>query len=1123
MRPVIFVGCGGSGMNTLRSIHDLLSLSLQDVGAGSVIPDAFQFMVIDVPRNPQVKLPDRISYENLANDQTLWMGPNGVDPTLAGHPNRDRKWDYLDWRTDPNGMEPLFEEGAGQFRALGRAVGVRSMDAVGTEFKKMAQKAIRAQKDLPKIAEKFGFPASSDSISSPMVVVISSLGGGAGSGIFLDVCESIRVESEGELVGLQQNLVAVVYDPSVFAEIRGKDGGIPGNSYAALMELVASNVHSREASPHLTAGNARIGRMNGPQQTFVVGVPGGSRAAGMDTIESVYRSTARTISAWVLNPSITKSFGTWLGNWDAVSLESKSLVVEQANGVPVRMPTSAFGYARLDLGRGRLQRFIIENAVKLGINNLLTKYKELDPEALTIDDQYITNYVGSNMDLVFNFLKDAGLNEHTDQAAEKDDNDILDGIRLSDLDERLRKLADDVCSDFNNYKNLINLEQNIEGQIVRGQLKDIKTEHERAVLVWAKTVQAKFAWAVVKHLAIHGIHVFEKILESSVELHSKTFPGQLTGEKTTGHLQTMKDSWGKRGSQEAFKGKNTISSRHKTKIQELVKDRLEWQVEQDLRDVAEKVCIDVAQNLLKPALTEIQRNKRDLEVLVTNGEDFARLSDSTGPGDHLLPTANEILIESIEGWPATMQRLLRESGTDLNRLSSQFVTCEYHDKELLELQENSHLKPWTSSQEWIPNIGTEHGLGARQPLKIRFEMSLESVLARAYGYFTRVGANQPALARYCQQSISGYLQAEGDSEAERDTRVASFCEDLKRALEKSEPLAEVDWQRVERLYGAKKESALQKIISEIPLKKPLNDAISRKVASVLADYGVTGEDLFSSDSKNTYIEIFSSCAPMSPANFFSLSSSIVKARNEEDAKRKTIELDPFFRGRRSRPYDQFLPYAPAVRVTAARGWIIGLLTGRIDLPCNEEENLWGVVLRTAKLNEAIYVTNAQGGRKKLLFHPVGQYEESDSKFREVALLTSVLNSGLMAEMMSVVQADSEEFDAFQEVVRLGFGDKAYAHDDFSLGNGVDGPLVRWLRESGGRDVNSIRELITATANLLQSRADELVKGRTSWFESQIEPTEYSACPYEFLVAELYAKAARQIAKALTDQLAGIPQ
>jgi Tubulin like len=1117
MRPVIFIGCGGSGMSTLRSIHDLLSVSLQEVGAGSKIPDAFQFIVIDVPNRPQVNLPERIKYIPLAGPLTTWLGPGGVDPGLARHANRERREDYQEWRTDPVGMAPQFEEGAGQFRALGRAVGTREINEIGTVFAQRAQTAITGSAALASIAERFGFDATRDAVGAPMVIVVSSLGGGAGSGIFLDVCEIVRVKSQGALAGLQQNLVSVLYDPSVFERngISLQDGGIPGNSYAAVMELVASNVHPHAVSPHLAAGNPDIGQFNGPQYTFMVGVPGGAKAEGITSTAGIYKSTARTIAAWVLNPTITKGFGAWLGNWDQKSVQgAQGLFHESANGNPVRMPTSAFGYARLDLGRTRLQRYIIENAVRSGISSLVNKHKDVDPDAPMVDDQIVSSYIQSNMHLVFNFLKAAGLNENSVVESNENNDDILEGLRTPDLDSRLGDIADQICRDFSNYRALVNLESNLSAEVVSTQISAIKGIHQQRVLEWAKEVQVRYAWALVDQLAIHGIRVLEKILESSQELLKETFPTQLIAEKDSGFLQSLKSEWDNRGRSDAFKPQNkAISQQHRNKIRELVKKRLQWQVERDLRDIAQELCQDVARSLIQPARGELRRVREDLEGLAQS-EEFRLLSDLTGPADQLLPTANEILIESVVGWKPTMERLLRESSTDLNRLSLDFITCAYYERALLEREENSHLRPWTSSQEWIPKIGMDLGLRSQQSLSLRMEMSLDSVMERAYGYFMRSDANQTPLASYCRQTILGYLQEPGISDSDRTGRVTKFCEDLRTAMEKSEPLVEINWERVSRYYSKDKDDALHKIISEIPLKSPSTDEISARVKGVLADYNLINDDLFSSESKNTFIEIFSSCAPMPPSNFLSLSGSIVRARNESESKRDSVALDSFFRARRSRPYDQFLPYASAVRMTAARGWIVGLLTGRIDLPVSESVDVYGERVQTKRIDDPIYVTTHTGGRKKLLFRPVGQFVESHSKFREVALLTSVLNSGLMAEMMSIVQADAEEFEAFQEVIRLGFGHQPFAEDEYNTGEGTSGPLVEWLRERGGGDRAATTDLIRGTASDLANLAKELREGRANWFHLQAQSEQFEACPHDFLVAEIYSRAAIQVASFL---------
>ena len=1120
MRPVVFVGCGGSGMSTVKFIHDLISVSLQDAGCGSKIPEAFQFLVVDVPANPQVVLPERIIYQPLAGSLTTWIGPTGIDTTLAKHQDAKRRNDYLQWRPDPAGLSPQFEEGAGQYRALGRAIATWNIEDFGKKFVTAAQRAISNADGLLPIAEKLGFEPKANLIGSPLVIVLSSLGGGAGSGVFLDICELIRIKCQGELASMQQNLISVLFDPSVFdhGNINLVDGGIPGNSLAAISELIASTAFTRPASPHFSSGSPNIGEFSGPQYTFLVGSPSGARGQGLTSPDSVYKTTARTVSAWVLNVEISKNFGAWVGNWVSNGVKG-SAPQESSNGAPMRMPTSAFGYARLDLGRGRLQRFIIENLVREGIEQLVTKHlRTVSPDESSVDDLAISHYIDSNKYLVNNFLSTAGLNEHSKPENDEDNDDILNGLRNPNLSEELDRMTLDIVKDFTQYRSLQTLDSNINSEIVKAEISRIKTLHQLNVLSWSVEIQSKFAWAVVDGLAMHGVRVFETILSSAINAMNLEFPTQLNAEKDAGEIMGWKSNWDNRGRLDAFKNANkTITSPHLLKIREVVRQRLQWEIERDLRDIAIEVSKDVASNVLKPALRDIRKLRDNLEQTHDSSE-FRNLSTLNAPSDSLLPTANETFLENPTDWKKTTERLLSESKTDVSRLALEILRSSYLDREtLMSKAEVENCKPWRNVQSWVPKMSVTLNQGAAQSIDLRFDFSFNEIMERAYGYFTW-SKNRTAVIEYCKETINGYLNDQKVSQAVQDTRVTNFCEELRNTVEKSEPLVEVAWEKVRQKYRIDASDALTRIFSNIPLAKPNPNNLSSRVQGVLDEFNINDPGLFDLNSSNTFIEIFSACAPMPPANFFSLSSSIVTARNA--AIRSTITQDSFFRARRTRPFDEFLPYSKAVRMSFARGWIIGMLTGSIEPGFTTKTDIFGVESKILDIEVAITVKSERGA-SKLLHHPVGQYTESESKqYREIALMTSALSSGMLAEMMSVVSASSSEIEAFQEVIRLGYGNSQYATESYDLNDQSESSLEKWIIEKATFDRDKTIQLIRETAHKLNENAEGLLVARDQWLQNQAVDNVFQAYPYEFQVADLYNVAAKQVSRYLMSLLNG---
>jgi hypothetical protein len=257
---------------------------------------------------------------------------------------------------------------------------------------------------------------------------------------------------------------------------------------------------------------------------------------------------------------------------------------------------------------------------------------------------------------------------------------------------------------------------------------------------------------------------------------------------------------------------------------------------------------------------------------------------------------------------------------------------------------------------------------------------------------------------------------------------------------------------------------------------------------------------------------------MPPANFFSLSSSIVTARNATT--RSTISEDSFFRARRTRPFDEFVPYSKAVRMSFARGWIIGMLTGSIEPGFSTKKDVFGVESKILDIEVAITVKSERGA-SKLLHYPVGQFTESENKqYREIALMTSALSSGMLAEMMSVVSASSSELEAFQEVIRLGYGNSQYATESYDLNDQSESSLEKWIIEKATFDRDKTIQLIKETAHKLNKDAEDLLVARDHWLQKQAVDNDFKAYPNEFQVADLYDVAAKQVSRYLMSLLNG---
>ena len=127
---------------------------------------------------------------------------------------------------------------------------------------------------------------------------------------------------------------------------------------------------------------------------------------------------------------------------------------------------------------------------------------------------------------------------------------------------------------------------------------------------------------------------------------------------------------------------------------------------------------------------------------------------------------------------------------------------------------------------------------------------------------------------------------------------------------------------------------------------------------------------------------------------------------------------------------------------------------------------------------------------------------------------------MLAEMMSVVSASSSELEAFQEVIRLGYGNSQYATESYDLNDQSESSLEKWIIEEATFDRDKTNQLIRDTARQLNENAEGLLVARDQWLQNQAVNNDFQAYPYEYHVADLYDVAAKQVSRYLMSLLNG---
>ena len=248
LQPILFIGLGGAGGKTLRAIKQQLHQDLNAKGYDAGIPTAWQFLHIDTPivqdgaTFPAPMLTAEEYYSVVKSGMTLRdiikrvenLGPLAeTQKMLAG------------WGTEF--VEIQISQSSGQYRAIGRLALIADLrntfDVIQRAISKMLSP--HAIPELEAVASTLGIQMGE---TTPQVFIVSSLGGGSGSGMFADIAELVKRATQEEW---GEQIIALHYTPEIFRSLGQMSNLIPMNALGAMNELIASEGTGLSASTSL--------------------------------------------------------------------------------------------------------------------------------------------------------------------------------------------------------------------------------------------------------------------------------------------------------------------------------------------------------------------------------------------------------------------------------------------------------------------------------------------------------------------------------------------------------------------------------------------------------------------------------------------------------------------------------------------------------------------------------------------------------------------------------------------------------------------------------------------------------------------------------------------------------
>ncbi len=200
--PILFIGLGGMGINTVRKIYDKHKKHRDDISH-------IFYLGIDFATNDYKKFP-------FEADKAF-----KVDLELTNSRNRINNWweknydNFQDWWPKSNNgdvyypaNDPIGDDAAGQVRASG----------AGALYANFQEKIKPEIDNILSLMHNLDLGAPND-INKKTIYLINSLGGGTGSGVFPDIASYLRSH---ELIGNNDRTYGVFYDPTLMRKLLQK-------------------------------------------------------------------------------------------------------------------------------------------------------------------------------------------------------------------------------------------------------------------------------------------------------------------------------------------------------------------------------------------------------------------------------------------------------------------------------------------------------------------------------------------------------------------------------------------------------------------------------------------------------------------------------------------------------------------------------------------------------------------------------------------------------------------------------------------------------------------------------------------------------------------------------------
>jgi len=929
LRPIIMIGCGGSGQKAVRYVRDAVKRHLEHRGWTGEFPKAWQFLGIDTlttQEDPSIPFLPNNDYVSVSLKFATYQGlSQAIDAKFGVGINPKAFRDLQGWRPNPSQVTVPLKDGAGQLRAVGRTAGILALqDHVARRLGFAFTQCTAGGPELSEVSRHLGVNVPpGTAVPDPITIVVGSMAGGTGAGIMLDVVDLVR---RTDVKGAFPVLVA--FTPDIFGSIQ--TDAMTANSAAFMSEMLSAYWDDENTDSSLIPATVSV-NTRGPHSIFLIGR---TNIDGLDLLDSknVYRAVGEALAAVTTSSTVQTSFHNFITvNWPMAAPANAGgygFHAARLKGV-----ASSFGSATISIGRDRFRDYLKKLLHRSIVEHLADGYESVatavlgDAAKSMAGPAKIAELTRRNLD---KFVVDCGLNESEDGAKQISEQFVSNEIMRTRLGQVSNKIRAPFPAAMQQGSGVWLQTLGAQAQQVKAaELSGVDAELSEQLRLWGSELYRKVLRTATEFSGTLSMPVVlsllqatrAQVLQSSARFkeRAKEANGQAgkAVERARGHLAA------------GSKGSIPMTA---APVQETVQDLSKAIVFEWSARVCERLAValeSVATTMLSGVEASISQSMARIDMLTKPQDGKPAVVSGWPKNDGVVPNSFapspvEFFLEDHATWPDSASRLIGKSLGDTAGLPIDPVEAA----RLLLIRggfggdgnEQIAINPliWADSHErepiWEPG----------QQVSIVIKDDLEEMSDRIDAWLMRPATE---MLYVLSEGLGSYLMPvhhkTGAAIPDHQQRLVTFRQSLTMALMQSRPLVEIDNVMNSTVHPKSLSYTLN--IQGFPFGQghPARAETEQVIQGFLNDARNVDWAFSSGDAESVLITNFLEY-PVNPSVVTSFTQPLQGALGHF-----TPELlrSAFWQWRRARILENFIPLPDDLRVAAIRGFAIARILG----------------------------------------------------------------------------------------------------------------------------------------------------------------------------------------------------